>query len=91
MSNKPDDAPVAESPPREPAAKAELTGPQRALQRLGLVRAIDLALHLPLRYEDETQVTTIARSRTRREGAGRGHRRSSRAWSSAGGASSSPR
>ncbi len=63
MSNKPADAPLAEGP-RAPAAKAELTGPQRALQRLGLVRAIDLALHLPLRYEDETQVTTIARART---------------------------
>ncbi len=59
MSNPP----VAEDS-REPAAKAELSGPQRALQRLGLVRAIDLALHLPLRYEDETQVTTIARART---------------------------
>ncbi len=63
MSNKPADAPLAEGS-RESAAKAELTAPQRALQRLGLVRAIDLALHLPLRYEDETQVTTIARSRT---------------------------
>jgi ATP-dependent DNA helicase RecG len=63
MSNKPADAAVAEST-REPAAKAELTAPQRALQRLGLVRAIDLALHLPLRYEDETQVTAIARART---------------------------
>ena len=48
----------------ETVAKAELSGPQRALLRLGLVRPIDLALHLPLRYEDETQVTTIARSRT---------------------------
>ena len=63
MSNTSTDAPFAEGS-REPAAKVELTGPQRALQRLGLVRAIDLALHLPLRYEDETQVTTIARSRT---------------------------
>src|SRR5471030_1722676 len=63
MSNKPAEPPLAESS-HEPAAQAELTGPQRALQRLGLVRAIDLALHLPLRYEDETQVTTIARART---------------------------
>jgi ATP-dependent DNA helicase RecG len=39
---------------------AELTGPQRALQRMGLVRPIDLALHLPLRYEDETRITPIA-------------------------------
>ena len=59
MSNPP----VADDS-HEPAAKAELTGPQRALLRLGLVRPIDLALHLPRRYEDETQITTIARSRT---------------------------
>jgi ATP-dependent DNA helicase RecG len=30
------------------------------MQRLGLVRPIDLALHLPLRYEDETSITPIA-------------------------------
>ncbi len=29
------------------------------MQRLGLVRAIDLALHLPLRYEDETRISAI--------------------------------
>jgi len=58
MPTKP--APLADDAPAS-AAKAELTGPQRALQRLGLVRPIDLALHLPLRYEDETQVTPIAR------------------------------
>jgi ATP-dependent DNA helicase RecG len=33
-----------------------LSGPQRAMARLGLVRDIDLALHLPLRYEDETRL-----------------------------------
>jgi ATP-dependent DNA helicase RecG len=31
--------------------------------KLGLVRDIDLALHLPLRYEDETRLTPIARAR----------------------------
>src|ERR671938_301881 len=36
------------------------TGPQRALQRMGLTRDIDLALHVPLRYEDETQLVPIA-------------------------------
>jgi len=55
-------APLADDAPSGSAAKAELTGPQRAMQRLGLVRPIDLALHLPLRYEDETQVTPIARA-----------------------------
>ncbi|WP_232540001.1 ATP-dependent DNA helicase RecG [Azohydromonas aeria] len=31
--------------------------------KLGLVRDIDLALHLPLRYEDETRITPIAQAR----------------------------
>ena len=35
-------------------AQAAAAGPQRALAKLGLTRDIDLALHLPLRYEDET-------------------------------------
>jgi ATP-dependent DNA helicase RecG len=43
-----------------PDAQREKSGPQRAMQRLGLLRDIDLALHLPLRYEDETRVTPIA-------------------------------
>ncbi|MFT3663912.1 MAG: ATP-dependent DNA helicase RecG [Piscinibacter sp.] len=36
------------------------SAPQRALEKLGLTRDIDLALHLPLRYEDETRLTPIA-------------------------------
>jgi ATP-dependent DNA helicase RecG len=36
-----------------------LTGPQKALRKLGLVRPIDLALHLPLRYEDETRLVKL--------------------------------
>ena len=36
------------------------SAPQRALEKLGLVRDIDLALHLPLRYEDETKRVPIA-------------------------------
>ncbi len=44
-----------------PAAAAKPpTAPQRALLRLGLTRDIDLALHLPLRYEDETRLVPIA-------------------------------
>ncbi|PKO62761.1 MAG: ATP-dependent DNA helicase RecG [Betaproteobacteria bacterium HGW-Betaproteobacteria-18] len=39
-------------------AKA-LTGPQKALRKLGLLRPIDLALHLPLRYEDETRLVQL--------------------------------
>ena len=50
-------SPVAHPPADQPAAKS---GPQRALEKLGLRRDIDLALHLPLRYEDETRITPIA-------------------------------
>ena len=42
------------------AATAPLTAPQKALRKLGLVRDIDLALHLPLRYEDETRLMRLA-------------------------------
>ena len=42
-----------------------MTAPQKALLKLGLARDIDLALHLPLRYEDETR---IVRLRDAREG-----------------------
>jgi ATP-dependent DNA helicase RecG len=48
------------------------SAPQKALRKLGLVRDIDLALHLPLRYEDETRITPGRRAR-RRHGADRGH------------------
>ncbi|KQV88339.1 ATP-dependent DNA helicase RecG [Pelomonas sp. Root1237] len=40
----------------EPAKSA----PQKAMEKLGLLRDIDLALHLPMRYEDETQLIPIA-------------------------------
>ncbi|MCA3240810.1 MAG: ATP-dependent DNA helicase RecG [Rubrivivax sp.] len=43
-----------------PAGPKPLSAPARALARLGLVRDIDLALHLPLRYEDETRLAPIA-------------------------------
>ena len=39
------------------------TAAQKALDKLGLRRDIDLALHLPLRYEDETRITTLAEAR----------------------------
>src|SRR3954464_7492993 len=38
-------------------------GPQKALAKLGLARDIDLALHLPLRYEDETRVVKLRDAR----------------------------
>ncbi|MDP1619555.1 MAG: ATP-dependent DNA helicase RecG [Hylemonella sp.] len=37
--------------------------PQKALEKLGLKRDIDLALHLPLRYEDETRITRLVDAR----------------------------
>jgi len=49
-------------PPAQPTATPApkpLTGPQKALRKLGLNRAIDLALHLPLRYEDETRLVKL--------------------------------
>jgi ATP-dependent DNA helicase RecG len=45
--------------------RKEMTAPQKALIKMGLARDIDLALHLPLRYEDETR---IVRLRDAREG-----------------------
>jgi ATP-dependent DNA helicase RecG len=45
--------------PENPARSA----PQKALRKLGLVRDIDLALHLPLRYEDETRVVKLRDAR----------------------------
>ncbi len=50
------------NPPARQAAKP-LSGPQKALHKLGLVRDIDLALHLPLRYEDETRLVRLQDAR----------------------------
>jgi ATP-dependent DNA helicase RecG len=36
---------------------------QKALEKLGLKRDIDLALHLPLRYEDETRIVKLSEVR----------------------------
>ncbi len=40
-----------------------MSAPQKALRKLGLDRDIDLALHLPLRYEDETRIVRLADTR----------------------------
>ncbi len=47
------------TPSKGPAKSA----PQKALEKLGLVRPIDLALHIPLRYEDETQIIKLSDAR----------------------------
>ena len=44
-------------------ATPALSAPQKALRKLGLVRDIDLALHLPLRYEDETRIVKLSDAR----------------------------
>ncbi len=48
-------APAARKPPQD-----KLSAPARALRKLGLARDIDLALHLPMRYVDETRIVPIA-------------------------------
>lgn len=48
----------AAAPPAAPGAG--LSAVQRALRKLGLVRDIDFALYLPMRYEDETQIVRLA-------------------------------
>src|SRR5262245_39292836 len=54
------EAPAQERTIPQAGVVARASGPARALQRMGLARDIDLALHLPLRYEDETKLTRIA-------------------------------
>ena len=52
------------SPARSPTPKSPGKSPaQKALEKLGLRRDIDLALHLPLRYEDETRIVRLADAR----------------------------
>ena len=51
------------SPPAAHAPRKALSGPVRALHKMGLVRDIDLALHLPMRYEDETRLVPIGQLR----------------------------
>ena len=48
-------------PPLQPAAPAAkpLSPMQKALRKLGLVRPMDFALHVPLRYEDETRIVKL--------------------------------
>ncbi len=40
-------------------AQPTLSAPQKALRKMGLERPVDLALHLPYRYEDETRVVKL--------------------------------
>ena len=56
------------SAPREPPGRPKVPStrkgdPSSALIKMGLGRDIDLALHLPLRYEDETRITRLRDAR----------------------------
>jgi len=44
-------------------ASKPLSAPQKALRKMGLLRDIDLGLHLPLRYEDETAWSSLDKAR----------------------------
>ncbi|WP_377158745.1 ATP-dependent DNA helicase RecG [Roseateles sp. UC29_93] len=63
-------APSSSPPPAKPGragaggeAAPSKSAPQKAMEKMGLTRDIDLALHLPLRYEDETTLTPLDRAR----------------------------
>ena len=59
-------APLGQTSPEKakatkpPAGKSHL---QKCFDKLGLLRDIDFALHLPLRYEDETKLTKLSDAR----------------------------
>ena len=59
--------PAAKPVPAPPSAAAPpgsgLSATQRALRKLGLLRDIDFALYLPMRYEDETRIVRLADTR----------------------------
>lgn len=60
----PEAAAGEQAAPQPRAEKAPAKSPaQKALEKLGLRRDIDLALHLPLRYEDETRIVRLADAR----------------------------
>ena len=63
MPRTPVASPSAEVSPVKRSPSQTLTAPQKALRKLNLVRNIDLALHLPLRYEDETRITRLRDAR----------------------------
>ncbi|MDE2400053.1 MAG: ATP-dependent DNA helicase RecG [Burkholderiales bacterium] len=50
-------------PTKASTIKPAQSAPAKAMEKLGLVRDIDLALHLPLRYEDETRITRLRDAR----------------------------
>jgi len=57
------DAPALRSDNNTGRPVEKLSAPAQAMRKLGLQRDIDLALHLPLRYEDETRLWPIGNLR----------------------------
>ena len=57
------DQPQSPPPPKSGGKPAAKSFPQKALEKLGLERDIDLALHLPLRWDDETRIVRLADAR----------------------------
>ena len=45
------------------AERKPLSVPQKALRKMGLLRPVDMALHLPMRYEDETRLGKLGSAR----------------------------
>ena len=62
-ASAPSSARASGEPTAEPSAKAPASAVDKAFVKLGLLRAIDFALHLPLRWEDETRNLPIAELR----------------------------
>jgi ATP-dependent DNA helicase RecG len=61
---KPPGRPKVSAPPAGAAAASRRPGgPQSALHKMGLARDIDLALHIPLRYEDDTRIVKLRDAR----------------------------
>jgi len=55
--------PVSAPPTAAAPPGSGLSATQRALRKLGLLRDIDFALYLPMRYEDETRIVRLADTR----------------------------
>ena len=60
-SSSPEKPAAAPAPASAPGAGPSLV--QRALRKLGLLRDIDFALYLPMRYEDETRIVRLVDTR----------------------------
>jgi ATP-dependent DNA helicase RecG len=62
-ASAPSTAPASSAKAAAKAPAGAKSAMQKALEKLGLQRDIDLALHLPLRYEDETRITRLRDAR----------------------------